>query len=238
MIKENLNFTDEITNKIYSILKEKNIEDGVTLFPMLRKENDKLLIGSLIEIPNEDLNVRNKVVRPKYWITLDIDNYNLIELNNISEKDYVDTNEFPIDKEYDDMFKEEEKELSKYTTNKNIQYREFLLNDIQNEIVNSQKKIIDSINNKLIIDNEEVSATDYLNSLVINEIEEKINDLVDLIVTNKYSSIIYYYQQLIKEIIDEYKNTFIINNKKMALAATILDSYYGKYCCIKYFFNV
>lgn len=238
MIKENLNFTDEITNKIYSILKEKNIEDGVTLFPMLRRENDKLLIGSLIEIPNEDLNVRNKVVRPKYWITLDIDNYNLIELNNISEKDYVDTNEFPIDKEYDDMFKEEEKELSKYTTNKNIQYREFLLNDIQNEIVNSQKKIIDSINNKLIIDNEEVSATDYLNSLVINEIEEKINDLVDLIVTNKYSSIIYYYQQLIKEIIDEYKNTFIINNKKMALAATILDSYYGKYCLIKYFFNI
>lgn len=238
MIKENLAFTDEITNKIYSILKENNLKDGVTLFPMLRCENDKLLIGSLIEIPNENLNIRNKIVRPKYWITLDIDNYNLIELNNISEKDYVNTNEFPVDKEYDDLFKEEEKELSKYTTNKNIQYRKFLLNDIQNEIVNSQQKIIDSINNKLIIDNEEVNATDYLNSLVIDEIEEKINDLVDLIITNKYSSIIYYYQQLIKEIIDEYKNTFIINNKKMKLAATILDSYYGKYCCIKYFFNV
>ncbi len=238
MIKENLTFTDEITNKIYSILKENNLKDGVTLFPMLRRENDKLLIGSLIEIPNEDLNIRNKVVRPKYWITLDIDNYNLIELNNILEKDYVNTNEFPINQEFDDLFKEEEKELSKYTTNKIIQYRSYLLNDIQNEIVNSQKKIINSINNKLIIDNEEVNATDYLNSIVINEIEEKINDLVDLIVTNKYSSIIYYYQQLIKEIIDEYKNTFIINNKKMALAATILDSYYGKYCCIKYFFNI
>lgn len=238
MIKENFTFTDEITNKIYSILKEKNLKDGVTLFPMLRKENDKLLIGTLIEIPNEDLYQKNKVVRPKYWITLDIENYNLIELNNISEKDYVNTNEFPIDKVFDDKFREEQKELSKFTTNKIIQYRNYLLNDLQNEIVNSQKKIIDSINNKLIIDNKEVNATDYLNSIVINEIEKKINDLVDLIVTNKYSSIIYYYQQLIKEIIDEYKNTFIINDKKMELAATILDSYYGKYCCIKYFFNI
>lgn len=238
MIKENISFSDKITNKIYEIMKKNNLEDGITLFPMLRKENDKLLLGSLIETNDEELFNKNKVVRPKYWIIIDINDYSLIELNNIEEKDYMDSNLIPFNKEFDDTFKEEMKELEKYSINKNIQYREYLMNDIKNEIINTQSNILDDINNTLIVDNEKVSATDYLIANIEEEINNKVKELVNLITTNKYSSIIYYYQSLIEEILNEYKNTNNINIDKMKLASQILESYYGKYCGIKYFFNV
>lgn len=238
MIKGNISFSDKITNKIYEIMKQNNLEDGITLFPMLRKENDKLLLGSLIEINDEKLFNKDKVVRPKYWIIIDINNYNLIELNKTEEKDYMDSSLIPFNKEFDDTFKEEMKELEKYSINKNIQYREYLMNDIKNEIINTQSNILDSINNTLIVDNEKVSATDYLIANIEEEINKEVKELVNLITTNKYSSIIYYYQSLIEEILNEYKNTNNINIDKMKLASQILESYYGEYCGIKYFFNV
>ncbi|MBQ9072325.1 MAG: hypothetical protein IJY25_04140 [Bacilli bacterium] len=238
MIKENISFSDKITNKIYEIMKQNNLGDGITLFPMLRKENDKLLLGSLIEINDEELFNKNKVVRPKYWVIIDINDYSLIELNNIEEKDYMDSNLIPFNKEFDDTFKEEMKELEKYSINKNIQYREYLMNDIKKEIINTQSNILDSINNTLIVDNEKVSATDYLIANIEEEINNQVKELVNLITTNKYSSIIYYYQSLIEEILNEYKNTNNINIDKMKLASQILESYYGEYCGIKYFFNV
>lgn len=43
---------------------------------------------------------------------------------------------------------------------------------------------------------------------------------------------------LIEEILNKYKNTSNINIDKMKLASQILESYYGEYCGIKYFFNV
>lgn len=238
MIKENISFSDKITNKIYEIMKQNNLEDGITLFPMLRKENDKLLLGSLIEINDEELFNKNKVVRPKYWVIIDINDYSLIELNNIEEKDYMNSILIPFNKEFNDTFKEELKELEKYSINKNIQYREYLMNDIKNEIINTQSNILDSINNTLIVDNEQVSATDYLIANIEEEINNQVKELVNLITTNKYSSIIYYYQSLIEEILNEYKTTNNINIDKMKLASQILESYYGEYCGIKYFFNV
>ena len=238
MIKENISFSDNITNKIYEIMKQNNLEDGVTLFPMLRKENDKLLLGSLIEINDEQLFNKDKVVRPKYWIIIDINDYSLIELNKTEEKDYMDSNLIPLNKEFDDTFKQEMKELKKYYINKNIQYRQYLMNDIKNEIINTQSNILNSINNTLIVDNERVSATDYLIANIEEEINKEVKELVNLITTNKYSSIIYYYQSLIEEILNEYKNTKNINIDKMKLASQILESYYGEYCGIKYFFNV
>lgn len=102
-------------DKIYEIMKQNNLEAGITLFPMLRKENDKLLLGSLIEINDEELFNKNKVVRPKYWIIIDINDYSLIELNNIEEKDYMGSKLIPFNKEFDNTCKEEMKELEKYS---------------------------------------------------------------------------------------------------------------------------
>ena len=238
MIKENIKFCDKITNKIYEIMEDKNIENGVTLFPMLRKENNKLLLGSLIEINDEELFNKDKVVRPKYWVILDINNYSLIELNKTEEKDYMDSNLIPLDKEFDDTFKKETRNLEKYSISKTIQYRQYLMDDIKNEITTTQNNILNNINNTLIVDDKEVNATDYLIANVEEEINEQVKELVNLITNNKYSAIIYYYQSLIEEILNEYKNTNNINIDKMKLAAQILESYYGEYCGIKYFFNI
>lgn len=41
-----------------------------------------------------------------------------------------------------------------------------------------------------------------------------------------------------EEILNEYKTTNNINIDKMKLASQILESYYGEYCGIKYFFNI
>mgnify|MGYP003308685234 CR=1 FL=1 len=237
MIKENIKFCGEVTSKISKIMDEKGIE-GVTLFPMLRKEGNKLLLGSLIEENNEDLFNRNKVVRPKYWIILDNENYNLVELNKTEEKDYMDTNIIPLDKEYDDTFREESKEIDKFTIDKKIQYKKYLMKDIENEISGTRNKILNAINNTLIVDNEKANATDYLIANVEEEIENKTKEIVEFIVMNKYSAIIYYYQTLIEEILTEYKNTNNINIDKMKLASTILDTYYGEVYGIKYFFNI
>ena len=66
MIKENIKFCDEITTKSVEQLKNKNIGNFYTLFPMLRKENDKLLLGTLVEIENEEQQKRGMISRPIY----------------------------------------------------------------------------------------------------------------------------------------------------------------------------
>lgn len=238
MIKENITFVDEFTKRVYDIMKENNMENGVTLFPMLRKENDKLLLGTMIELNDKELFAKDKVVRPKYWVILDINDYSLVELNKTEDKDYMKTSIIPLDKEYDDTFKREMKELEKFSIDKKIQYKNYLINDIKNDIMNTQNKILNKINNTIVVDNQKVNATDYIIANVEDELEKETEKFVDFIVTSKYSTIIYYYQSLIEEIIKEYKETNNINMDKMELAASILDAYYGEVYGVKYFFNI
>lgn len=238
MIKENIKFCDRVTESIVNIIKEKKLDDAVTLFPMLRKENDKLLLGSLIEIQDKELWGKNKVVRPKYWVIIDNEDYSLIEFNETSKKDYMDTSLIPLNKEYDDNFNQTMKELSKYSIDKRNQYNDYLMQDIQKDISDSQDYILKNINNTIIVDNEKVDATEYLIANVKEEIESQVNNLVEIIVNDKYSAIIYYYQTLVEEILNEYKDTNNINIEKMELASAILDTYYGTAYGIKYFFNI
>ncbi len=238
MIKENIKFCDEITTKSVEQLKNKNIGNFYTLFPMLRKEKDKLLLGTLVEIENEEQQKRGMISRPKYWIILDNDNYNILEFNKTKEKDYMDTNIIPLDKEYEDTFSKEQKELIKYEVNKRLQYNDYFMNDIKDEIIHSSNNILKRINNKIIVDNEEIDAKDYLIANITEEIEKQVENIISLVVNNKYSAIIYYYQTLIEEILTEYKKTNNINIEKMKLASNILDEYYGEVYGIKYFFNV
>jgi len=238
MIKENIKFCKDITNSIYKIMEDNDIKNGYTLFPMLRRDGNKLLLGSLVEGENNEVWSRNKVVRPQYWVILDMKDFSLIELNKTSEKDYMDSNIIPLDREFDDEFTLESKNVAKFATAKKIQYKDYLMNDVKNEIINTQNKILDAIDNKIILDNEIIDARDYLIANVEAEISSKVQELVELIVNEKYSAIIYYYQCLIEEIIKEYLDKNTINIEKMKLAATILDTYYGSQYGIKYFFNV
>ena len=238
MIKENIKFCDEITTKSVEQLKNKNLGNFYTLFPMLRKEKDKLLLGTLVEIENEEQQKRGMISRPKYWIILDNDNYNILEFNKTKEKDYMDTNIIPLDKEYEDTFSKEQKELIKYEVNKRLQYNDYFMNDIKDEIIHSSNNILKRINNKIIVNKEKIDAKDYLIANITEEIEKQVENIISLVVNNKYSAIIYYYQTLIEEILTEYKKTNNINIEKMKLASNILDEYYGEVYGIKYFFNV
>ena len=150
----------------------------------------------------------------------------------------MDTNIIPLDKEYEDTFSKEQKELIKYEVNKRLQYNDYFMNDIKDEIIHSSNNILKRINNKIIVDNEEIDAKDYLIANITEEIEKQVENIISLVVNNKYSAIIYYYQTLIEEILTEYKKTNNINIEKMKLASNILDEYYGEVYGIKYFFNV
>ena len=238
MIKENIKFCDTITEAIVKQLEERNLSNFVTLFPMLRKENDKLLLGTLVEINNNELIKKGCITRPRYWVIIDNDNYQIIELNKTEEKDYMDTSIIPLDKEFEDNFVKVKKELGEYETAKRIEYQKYLTENIKTDILNGHNEILDAINNTLIINNSKVNAEEYLVSNIEEEIEEQVNDLVSIIINQKYSAIIYYYQTIIEEILNEYKDTGIINLEKMKLAATILDKYYGDAYGIKYFFNI
>ena len=238
MLKENIKFCDEVTIRAVEQIKNKHLGDVCVLFPMLRKENDKLLLGTLVEINDEDQLKRLKKTRPKYWMILDNENYEMLEFNETSKKDYMDPSIIPLDKEYDDTFAKEEKELIKYELDKRAQYTNYLLKDVKDEVINAESNILDAINHTLIVDDKEVCAEDYLIANIEEEIKKEIEELIKLVVNNKYSAIIYYYQTLIEEILKEYKKTKNINIKKMKLASTILSKYYGEVYGIKYFFNV
>ena len=238
MIKENIKFCDIVTENIVTELEKKNLGNFFALFPMLRKEDDNLLLGTLIEIEDEELNKKGKITRPKYWVVLDNETLKIKEFNKTEEKDYMETLIIPLDKEFEDNFTKEKKELIKYELDKRTQYTNYLLKDVKDEVINAESNILDAINHTLILDNKEVSAEDYLIANIEEEIKKEVEELIKLVVNNKYSAIIYYYQTLIEDILNEYKKTKNINIKKMKLASTILSKYYGEVYGIKYFFNV
>ena len=119
-------------------------------------------------------------------------------------------------KNYDDAIKNATNEL-------NTQESDLIVNIVE------EKKGILKKSTKIEI----VSIND-----LINYLKEEIKELVSLITSNKYSAIMYYYQNLIEEILNEYKETNNINTDKMKLASQILETYYGKLYGIKYFYNV
>ncbi len=231
-------FEDRVTSAALTELKKIGIDSAVPYFPMLRVIDDKLYLGTLIDIPNEELYKESKCLRPRYWILLNINDFSVIELNKTEIKDYMDSKIIPIDYVFDDEFKIKSKELSSFENIKKQQYSEYLIKDMEEEIKESQLPIINRINNKIIIDNKFVSAYEYLKTNIEDNIKVKVDELVDIIIKNKYSEIIYYYVDLIMEIIDEYKKTKKINKDKIILAANIVDEYYGKNNGIKYFFNI
>ena len=235
MIKKNIESCDKFVASVNKIMKEKNI-DGICLFPMLRKVGDKLLLGTLIDDLGDLAN--DKITRSKYWVLLDMKDYSLIEFNKTSENDYMDTEIIPLDKEFNDVFKEGIKTTQKFALEKEAQYKEYLMNDIKEEILNMHQDKLNMIDNKLIVDNNVISAEDYLISNAFEEINKQVEQLIETITNIRYSSVIYYYQSLIEEIIAEYLDENTINEEKLTLASKILDSYYGESYGIKYFFNI
>ena len=79
---------------------------------------------------------------------------------------------------------------------------------------------------------------DYLIANIEEEINKKVLELVDLVVKQKYSYINIYYEQLLLNIIKEYKETNIINKEKLYLASKIMYNYYEGILGISNLFNI
>ena len=131
-----------------------------------------------------------------------------------------------------------EKEMSMYLVDKTLKYKEYLINDIKNDNLPLQNKVIESLNNEIEIDGEKVNFKEYLFANMESEISNKINELVDLIMKEKYNSIIVLYEVLVKTIITDYKNKNVIDEDKINLCIEIMNNYYEGVSGINNLFNI
>lgn len=223
-------------DKYLDIVNEEKIKKGLTtyipLYPMLRVEDEKLYIGVML-IEDKD-NVWNKEehIKPKYWVLMDINEDKILEFNKTEDKDFVIGDLIPKNTD------NKQQEISKYTVEKTLQYKNYLIEDIKNEELPLQKKLSSILGTEIEIDGEKVNINDYLLSNLEEEIKEKINDLVDILIQSKYGSITFYYDNLFNQVINAYKKNKTIDEEKIRLCMEIMNNYYDGVIGIDNFFNI
>lgn len=219
--------------EIVNIEKEKrDLKDYTPLYPMLRSVDDKLYIGVLLTKNTANVWDINSKIKPDYWVLIDPYDNKIVEFNETNQKDFVIGNLIPKD------IQNKQKEISKYAVEKTIQYKEYLMNDIKNDELPIQKKLSSILNNKITINDESVNINDYLMANIEQDIIDKVNELVDLLVVSKYNSITFYYDALFNDIITKYKDKKEIDTLKMALCIEIMNNYYDGVIAIDNFFNI
>ncbi len=211
---------------------KRGLENFIPLYPMLRVENKKLYVGVMITDEKDNVWSKDEQIKAEYWVLIDIETDKILEFNKTDEKDFVCGKLILKDT------KSKEKEMSKYTVEKTLQYKDYLINDIKNEKLPLQKKLADILGDNMKIDGEEVNINDYLLSNLEEDIKQKIDDLVDILVQSKYGSITFYYDNLFTQIINEYKKDGTISNDKIKLCIEIMNNYYDGVIAIDNFFNI
>ena len=223
-------------DKYLNITNNEKVKRGlgnyIPLYPMLRVEKNKLYVGIMITAEDDNVWSNTAQVKPEYWVLIDIDTNNILEFNKTSDKDFVIGSLIP--KNIDNK----QQELSKYTVEKTLQYKNYLINDIKNEELPLQKKLSSILGKEIEIDNEKVNINDYLLSNLEEDITTKVNELIDILIQSKYGSITFYYDNLYSQIINEYKNTGTINSDKIKLCMEIMNNYYDGVIGIDNFFNL
>lgn len=211
---------------------KRGLENFIPLYPMLRQENGKLYVGVMITDENDNVWSKDEQIKAEYWVLIDIKTDKILEFNKTEEKDFVCGKLIPKDT------KNKEKEMSKYTVEKTLQYKNYLINDIKNEKLPLQKRLADVLGDNMEIDGENVNINDYLLSNLEEDIKQKIDDLVDILVQSKYGSITFYYDNLFKQIINDYKKDGTIRKDKIKLCIEIMNNYYDGVIGIDNFFNI
>lgn len=223
-------------DKYLNIVNDEKIKRGlityIPLYPMLRIENGKLYIGVMLTDDKDNVWDKEEHIKPEYWVLIDINNDKILEFNKTEDKDFVIGN--LILKNTDNK----QKEISKYTIEKTLQYKNYLIEDIKNEKLPLQKKLSSVLGSEMEIDGEKVNINDYLLSNLEEDIKSKINDLVDILIQSKYGSITFYYDNLFNQIIKDYKYNKTINNEKVKLCIEIMNNYYDGVIGIDNFFNI
>ncbi len=227
-----MNNLDTYLNLVNEVKKEKGLDNYIPLYPMLRVEDGKLFVAVLLVKETDNIWNSEEAIKASYWVLIDVNDNKIIEFNKIDDKDYV--NGELINKELNDH----KKEMSMYFVDKTLKYKEYLINDIKNDNLPLQNKVIESLNNEIEIDGEKVNLKEYLFANIESEVSNKINELVDLIMKEKYNSIIVLYEVLVKTIITDYKNKNVIDEDKINLCIEIMNNYYEGVSGINNLFNI
>lgn len=227
----NLNL-DKYLNIVNDEKNRKGLANYIPLYPMLRMENDRLYVSVMLTEENDNVWSIEEKVKPEYWILIDIDEEKILEFNKTDEKDFVNGN--LIAKNTNNN----QQEISKYTIEKILQYQNYLIEDIKNEQLPLQKKISSVLGNEMIIEGEKVNINDYLLSNLEEDIKEKVNELVELLIQSKYGAITFYYDQIFSDIINNYKKNKIIDKEKIKLCIEIMNNYYDGVIGIDNLFNI
>lgn len=223
-------------DKFLNITNEEKIKKGletfIPLYPMLRVENDKLYVGVMITDENDNVWSKESQVKPEYWVLIDAKTNQILEFNKTIDKDFV------VGKEIPKNIDNKQQEISKYTVEKTLQYKNYLIDDIKNEKLPLQKRLSEILGNEMEIDGEKVNINDYLLSNLEDDIKAKIDDLVGILIQSKYGSITFYYDKLFNQIVNEYVENNIIDKEKIKLCIEIMNNYYDGVIGIDNFFNI
>ena len=223
-------------DKYLDIANEEKIKRGldnyIPLYPMLRNCDGKLYICVVLIEKNDNVWELSGNVKPEYWILIDVQNDSIVEFNKTEDKDFV------IGNLISKNISNKQKEISKYTVEKTLQYKNYLVEDIKNEKLPLQKKLSTILGDETEINGEIVNINDYLLSNLEEDIKTKINDLVDILIHSKYGSITFYYDILFNQIVLNYKNNITIDTDKMKLCIEIMNDYYDGVIGIDNIFNV
>ena len=223
-------------DKYLDIVNEEKLKRGlktyIPLYPMLRVIDGKLYVAVMLTEEKDDVWGINGNVKAEYWVLIDPSSDMIMEFNKTDEKDFVSGELISKNTE------NKQKEMSKYCVKKTLEYKDYLLNDIKNDQLPLQKKLSDVLNNEFEIDGEKVNINDYLISNLEEDIKNKIDDLVDILVQSKYGSITFYYDQLFTSILSEYKDRELINKDKIKLCIEIMNTYYDGVIAIDNMFNI
>ena len=211
--------------------KEKGLNDYTPLYPMLRAEEGKLYIAVLLVKETDNIWDRKEACKAHYWVLIDIDQKKIVEFNKTGEKDYV--GEQVINLELNDH----KKEMSMYFVDKALKYKEYLMNDIKNDYLPIQNKVMDVLK-EIEIDGEKVHFKDYLYANIESKINDKINELVDVVMKEKYHSMIVLYESLMNQIITDYKNKKEFDKQEILLCVEIMSNYYEGVMGIDHLFNL
>lgn len=223
-------------DKYLNVANEEKVKHGLKdyapLYPMLRVNNNKLYIGVMFTKPNDNVWDINEQIKPSYWILIDTKDLSIIEFYKTEEKDFVTGTLIPKD------ITNKQKEISKYTVEKTLQYEKYLMEDIKNDSLPIQKKLSTILNNEIDVDGNKININDYLISNLEEDIKEKVKELVNVLVYSKYGSLTFYYDNLFNQIINKYNNEEIIDKEKIKLCIEIMNNYYDGVIGIDNFFNI
>lgn len=223
-------------DKYLNIVNDEKIKRGLTtyipLYPMFRVENGKLYVGVMLTEEKDNVWSKEEHIKPEYWVLIDVNEDKILEFNKTDDKDFVMGDLIPKNTD------NKQQEISKYTVEKTLQYKNYLIEDIKNEELPLQKKLSSILGSEMEIDGEKVNINDYLLSVLEEDIKSKINDLVDVLIQSKYGSITFYYDSLLNQIINSYKSNKTIDNEKVKLCIEIMNNYYDGVIGIDNFFNI